>query len=406
MGLIDVLHRRVWQALPREARRRALFALAAAAAPRRTLPAPPGTGPIGVAGALSTASGLGESARQCLAALREAGCDAYGIDLSAAFRQVRDMSAADWGTAPAAGGGVLITHVNAPYMPMALTAIGRRNVRGRRIVGYWAWELPVVPPDWRIGYRFVHEVWVPSRFCAEAVAAAGTVPVHVLPHPIQRQEPAPVDQRRWQRPEAAFVVATVFNMASGFSRKNPVGAIAAFRRAFANEPDARLVVKVINADAYPDGARALRDAADGAANIEIVDAVLSAAQLARLYADSDVLLSLHRSEGFGLTIAEAMAHGCVVVATDWSGNRDFMSAQTAVPIPCRMVPARDPQGTYDHPELCWADPDVDAAATALRMLRSTPEHRQALGRHAARYVAEELSAARYAERVRALLAAS
>lgn len=415
--MLKLLHRHVWQALPRDFRRRLLFTLTAAAAPRPDRPPPAASDRRAViAGSLNTASGLGESARQCMAALRDGGFSVSGVDLTAVFRQEQDFAFAsaaaetdradgqDQGEDAAAG--ALIVHVNAPYMPLALSAVGRRGVRGRRVIGYWAWELPVAPPDWRRGLPFVHEAWVPSRFCADAVAAAGDVRVRVLPHPIERRAPAPPAERRWARPDGAFVVTTIFNMASGFSRKNPVAAVVAFRRAFGDDPSVRLLVKLVNPQVFPAGAQALQDACAGAGNIEIIDAVLSPAQLARLYVDSDALISLHRSEGFGLTVAEAMSHGVVAVATDWSGSRDFLTADTGAPVPYRLIPAFDPQGVYDHPDQSWADADTDAAAAVLRRLLDQPDHRRGLGAQARAYVDKELSPARYAERVRAFLRAS
>ena len=131
---------------------------------------------------------------------------------------------------------------------------------------------------------------------------------------------------------------------------------------------------------------------------------MSAAEIDALYADSDVVISLHRSEGFGLILAEAMMRGLPVIATDWSGNVDFVTAETGIPIPYRLIPASDPQSaTYDQPGTVWADADVEAAADALRRLRRAPDLARHLGRAAAALAAREWSSQRYGTRARQIL---
>ena len=128
---------------------------------------------------------------------------------------------------------------------------------------------------------------------------------------------------------------------------------------------------------------------------------MSAAEIDDLYRDSDVVMSLHRSEGFGLVVAEAMLRGLPVIATDWSGTVDFVSPEWGFPIPYRLVPAEDPQDTYHHPDVKWADADVDAAADALRRLRSEPGVARALGTAGAVHAARVWSVAAYGDAVRA-----
>ena len=111
------------------------------------------------------------------------------------------------------------------------------------------------------------------------------------------------------------------------------------------------------------------------------------------------VLSLHRSEGFGLTIAEAMIRGIPVVATKWSGNVDSVTEENGVPVPYSLVPATDPQGTYDQPQLCWADADVAAAADALKRLRAEPELALRMGQAGASYAARNWSAQAYTDLV-------
>lgn len=142
---------------------------------------------------------------------------------------------------------------------------------------------------------------------------------------------------------------------------------------------------------------------EGATNITLIDRVMSFREIDALYAGSDVVVSLHRSEGFGLAIAEAMCHGLPVIATDWSGNVDFVTAQTGIPVPFRLVAAEDPQGTYHHPDMNWAEADVEAAALALRRLREDRQLASRLGQAGADFAKRFWCADAYANTVCRLL---
>lgn len=392
------LHRQIWQRLPRRLRRRVLFGLAGLLAPRPGPRPARADGPIYIVGALSTASGLGESARLALEALRQAGLDARGIDLSAALMQGGKPLHYDFpDTGDALGPGTLILHVSGFLMALAMLRLGRHRLRGKTVIGYWAWELPDLPADWRAGLRFAHEIWVPSRFTEAAVAHRSDLPVRVLPHPV----PA-ADDAESRRPEGPVTVLTMLDLASSLARKNPLAAIAAFRQAFGDDPAWRLVVKLSDGAAYPEGYRRMLAAVAGAANIEIRDRLLDRVETGRLIDACDILLSLHRAEGFGLTLAEAMRRGKVVVATGWSGNIDFMTAENSCPVAYRLVPARDPQGTYDYPHLAWAEPDIADAARQLAAL-GDPALRRRLGKMARADAEARFAPRRYAETVSAYL---
>ncbi len=359
--------------------------------------------PIVVVGALGAASGLGQSARLCHDALKAAGLPVYGIDLSDALMQSRDGVKFSFVPGNAlAGAGTLMLHINAPLVPLALCHLGAGVVRDKRIVGYWAWELPEVAPDWQHGVTFVHEIWVPSRFVAAAINPIRQGrDVHVVLPPVA--EPGVVLRRLTRPSDKPFTVLTMFDMASSLARKNPFAAIAAFREAFGSDKRARLIVKAGHVAAYQAGAAQLQKAVAGASNIRIIDGSLTRVALGQLIDDADVLISLHRSEGFGLPLAEAMLRGLAVIATDWSGSTDFVSAENGFPIRCGFIPATDPQATYHFPNQRWADADVAAAADALLKLRNDPRLTQRLGAAGAAFGARAWSVEAYARTVRELL---
>lgn len=355
-----------------------------------------------VVGLLGSPTGLGQSARLCAASLQDIGHRISALDLCGRFKIDTGIPFDFGNVAPKPGPGILILHINAPQISRALWHLGRPLVRDKLIVGYWAWELEGLPPEWLAGARFVHEIWAPSRFSGAAFARAiSDRPVHVVPHiPALRRTECMRERQAAARtalglPPSAFVVAFGFAMLSGFERKNPLSAIAAFKLAFGVDPGAQLILRCLDLDAYPAGATRLLESIAGWDNIRLVTDVSN--PMGDAIEAADVYLSLHRSEGFGLTLIEAMAAGKPVVATGWSGNMDFMSASDSVPIEYRLVAVEDPQGIYRRRDDRWADPNVRAAATALERLRRDGALRAALGASAA------AAAHRFAHQSRAAL---
>lgn len=400
--LRKTLHRHLWQRLPRTWRRAFLFHMTSITAPRPTTAAKPCL-PILVAGALRAASGLGESARLSHDALKAQRLPVYGLYLTEAVMQpvgIPDFVFEDGRDCE--GPGILLLHVNAPFMPLALLRIGRRLVRDKYIIGYWAWELPQMPQDWRFGVPFVHEIWAPSNFTAQAIRPISQQrAVQVVPHPVAFR--APTNTLAIRSAKQPFTVLSLFDTTSSFARKNPLAVISAFRQAFGNDASVHLILKASCMSGFSAGRALIEAAMEGATNITLIDRIMSFREIDALYAESDVVMSLHRSEGFGLTIAEAMCHGLPVIATDWSGNVDFVTAQTGIPVPFRFVAAEDPQGTYHHPDMNWAEVNVEAAASALRRLREDRQLSSRLGQAGADFAKRSWCADVYANTVCRLL---
>jgi glycosyltransferase involved in cell wall biosynthesis len=397
--------RRLWRCLPQRRRGKILFDVSRAIAPRPDAD-PPGGFPVAIAGLFSTASGVGEGARLAYAALDVAGHNPAAFDLSPAFGQVEIESTTGRRAIAAQRdtlGGTLVVHHNGPFVPHALWALGRERIRGRRIVGYWAWELPRLPPQWRQSFRYVHEVWVPSHFTRDAVAAAIDKPVHVVPHPLPPLAVTPNMRAKLGLATDALIVLNVVHLGSAFSRKNPLAAIAAFRRAFGDAPDRLLIVKLIAGGAAGWTRRALHEAIAGANNIRLIEATLSGPDMMGLMAASDIVISLHRAEGFGLVPAQAMALGKPVVATAWSGNIDFMSERNWAPVSFKLVPVEDPEGIFDADGQNWAEAEIDDAAQWLRRLGDDAGLRASLGTAAAKDIAAQLSPQSFAATVASLV---
>lgn len=276
-------------------------------------------------------------------------------------------------------GGVWLVHCNPPETAVLLSQPAERLWAGRYRIGYWAYELGELPNLWQTATPFFHEIWTPSRFVADAVerarGSAGTI-VRVVPHPVAADPPPQVTTRTGG--PLSFLV--MFDARSSLARKNPLGAIHAFQQAFQPDDSAvRLVVKIVAVWKDPRAVARLRAAAAGWRNIRFLDEELTDTQIQQLVASADCLVSLHRAEGFGLPLAEAMLAGVPVIATDWSGNVDFTRG-ASYEVPYRLIPAADPSGRYSGTRQSWADPDIAAAAALMRQVRDDPQERTAIAR--------------------------
>ncbi len=322
--------------------------------------------------------GLARGGRLTAAALREQGFAPIEHDLRPALE---DRRIACGVLSPEDRGGVWISHCNPEHIASVLSHLSPADWRGRYRIGYWAWELPRAPKFWFWMARFFHEVWVVSEFVAEALDGAPTQ-IRVMPHPV------PVGPVRPSR-EGPRIVLTMADLRSAQARKNPLGAIEAYRRAFPEpRPErVRLRVKLNGMDFDPSALAELRSAAQRA-DIELIERVLSDAEMEALVCDCDLLVSLHRSEGFGLPIAEAMARGIPALATGWSGNLDFMRGIEPLLVSHRMIPVSDPSGVYRGAGSQWADPDLDDAAFRLRHLVADDALRLRLGAEGRRRITD------------------
>ena len=354
---------------------------------------------VRVVGILSTATGIGQSARLCLGELRRTGHPVSTFNVSPLF-QIDDRVAYDHGAAWPRTGGLSIVHLNPPMMLIGLVAAGLGHYRRDLTIAYWAWELPDLPPDWRVALQQVDAVFVPSTFCRDAVAAHTGKPVLVVPHPVPAGARDEIHAAAAPRP---FRVLSIFNCGSSLRRKNPAALIEAFRLAFANDRDAELVLKIADGRTHRADVAELHRLIGTAPNIRLVDELMSERDLDRLIRSCDVYASLHRSEGFGLTVAEAIMREVPVVVTGWSGTADFCRPDLAFTVDAEMVPIADPHPVYADLQHCrWAEADVATAARRLLEVRHDPASARERARRLRRHFIDHLQANSYNRAIAAI----
>ncbi|HYF28180.1 MAG TPA: glycosyltransferase [Baekduia sp.] len=321
---------------------------------------------VNVVGPFEAELGNGETARMLVAALDAAGVPCLPIGFVASAS--RQGHAFPHATDPEALFPVSILCVNADQTPRFHARLGERFFAGRRTIGVWWWETTLLPPWLAESFAYVDEVWAGSAFVAEALRpAAGSTPVHQVDLPVRWPDAPALPRDALGLPDDRPVVLFSFDHNSVLDRKNPQGAIEAFRRAFpVPGPDGPvLLVKSINGDRHPAAHDRVLQAAAGHPDVIVRDGYLDAADRDGLVAACDVYLSLHRAEGFGLTLAEALALGKPVIATGWSGSTEVLDEASGFPVRFVPRPVGPEQGPYPA-EGVWAEPDLEHAAALLR----------------------------------------
>lgn len=287
-------------------------------------------------------------------------------------------------TAAADGIGfpITITCANPDWMGLWAAELGDRFFRDRYSIGYWWWEVDGPTPfDWRRNFTLVDEVWTASEHIAEALRPALEVPVHTMTFPVSVPEPPSTSRAMLGLPDG-FVFLTMFDYASTIRRKNPIGAIEAFRRTFAPGDGASLVVKCINQAADPDAHHDLLTLASEHPDICVIDRYVSPQEKNAMVALCDCYVSLHRAEGLGLPLAEAMYLGKPTIATRYSGNLEFQTDENSYLVPFELVPI-GADGRQYPPNGIWAEPDIEQAAALMRRVYDDPAVSRAVGARAA-----------------------
>ena len=276
---------------------------------------------------------------------------------------------------------VNLIQVNADEVETFIKHTGSSYFENKYNIGFWAWELPVFPPEWQPAFNHFHEIWTYSNHCAEAISAVSPIPVIKIMPSISLAQSA-LEREALNLPKHKFIFLFVFDFSSRIERKNPLAVIQAFKQAFGEDNRVLLIVKSSNSKNFPEAQASLNSAIANHSNIKHLDGYLSKEKINGLLYNCDCYVSLHRCEGFGLTMAEAMFYGKPVIATGYSSNIEFMNVGNSFCVKYKLIPIEQDCGPYKQGNV-WAAPDVEHAASFMRYVFNNSREAQQIGAIAA-----------------------
>ncbi len=347
----------------------------------------------------SARSGLGTAARGYLRALRAMRVPVQLCNLNY-DRHPSFLAARDYDRVPRYR--VNLIQANADTLQRIVSHFRLEQFDDAYTIGIWAWEMNILRPDWFESFSMLDEVWTLSDFNTAAVAAVAPVPVHTMNCAIVPCQPkGPFDRTYFGLPQG-FQFLTVFDVGSSMDRKNPYGVVDAFRSSFGERGDVSLVLKFHSGRSDPAGVRRLMQHVRGWPNVIVRSEKLSGEEMLGLQGCSDCLVSAHRSEGFGLNIAEFMGMGKPVIATGYGGNMDFTTDANSYLIGYGIRPVASASGPY-FPGYLWAEPDQADLARLMRQVTEQPDQARQVGQAAEATVRDRLSPEAVGQRMLARL---
>ena len=284
--------------------------------------------------------------------------------------------------------------MSAYELPLAYLKLGKEMWNSRYNIGFWAWELEKFPREWDNSFLLVDEIWTPSEFASKSIRGATSKPVSTMPHALKIPDCGSYGRKDFNLPCDKFLFLCMYDSTSTFERKNPLGAMKAFKQAFSKDEDnVGFVVKINYADKRD--VRTINWEMAGYRNIYLITDTLDRTQTNALIGCVDAYVSLHRSEGFGLVMAEAMLLGIPVIATNWSGNTEFMDSTTACLVDYEFTVIKHDAGAYKAGNR-WAEPSVTHAAEFMKKLHNDKMFRNELAQKAKAHTRHHLAPERVA----------
>jgi glycosyltransferase involved in cell wall biosynthesis len=335
---------------------------------------------INVAGFLRSELGIGESARGYITAMQSLNYDVNLQDLSH-YLESRKEDRTFTNFSEHNHHEVNLICVNADFVPILIDIFGTQYLENKYNIACWYWELPEFPQKWWQYFQHFQEIWVGSNYVYESLIKHSPIPVIKVSPVVGFKLNRAYNKQYFGLDNNEFVFLFMFDFQSIFERKNTLAVVEAFWKSFQPDEPVRLVLKCINGDKDPQNFELLKQAiADG--KISLIDDYLSKDEKNGLLSICDCYISLHRAEGFGLTLAEAMFLEKPVIATGWSGNMDFMNINNSYPVKYKLTPLQQDYGPYSKGQI-WAEPDIAHAAQLMRQVYDNPLEAKCLARRAA-----------------------
>jgi glycosyltransferase involved in cell wall biosynthesis len=358
---------------------------------------------VNIIAAAKSASGIGQGSRLAARAFEIADMPYCILNYNSLTSEILSESIPEDKQTVEVQYNVNMIHLNPHEFPLAYLHLDRSVWDKRYNIAYWAWELEEFPDEWTPALGLVDEIWTPSEFAGRGLVKKTQKPHRVMPHPVLADMP---DDPKYNRayfglPDDKFLFLYMYASGSLRERKNPDGFIRAYKRAFpAPASDCGVVFKIASAE-RAEAALIKRELADYK-NVWIITETMEKTKANALIRCADAYVSLHRAEGFGLVMAEAMFFGTPVVATNWSGNTEFMNAAASCLVDYKLTEIEKDIGMYKKGNR-WAEPDEEQAAGYMRRLYEDRAFGRTLAEKAREHIGEalntELIAARMRERI-------
>ena len=279
-----------------------------------------------------------------------------------------------------------IFHLKPDQVEAFIISLGYSSVKGHYNIGYWAWELSVFPEAWMMALEYFHEIWCPSRFIQSSVSERYTRPAIYMPPAFEIEDPKGFDRSYFKLSKDKFLFLFVFDFKSYFSRKNPLGCVQAFQDAFPESNETvGLVLKSMDGKRYPHELARLNELIKADPRITFIDSIFSPKEVIGLMSVCDSFVSLHRSEGLGLSIAQSMLLGKPVITTGYSGNTDFTRPDNSCLVDYKLIKVKEGEYPYHKGQL-WADPNIDQAAAYMRRLVEDDVYRNTVAKAGYSYI--------------------
>jgi len=388
LSVKTALHQRLARAkIERLARAKKQFRAERARGKPRAATIPAG---VNLVGYTRADMGLGVAARGLAAALEAAGIPFNVINLERGNYSTHTDRSWSHKEARHPRYDITIACTNPDTSFYLRTEVAPEILGQRYVIGNWYWELPEIPPEWKSEFDFIDEVWAPSNFIKDAVAAVATVPVVHVPTVVQLSEGKRLSRTVLGLPEARFLFLAMFDTKSVWQRKNPAGVLRAFKMAFHPDDSSVGLVMKFNADYEQAAMRELREEICKQKNVLLIDRAIDRDELSSLINACDCFVSLHRSEGFGLGPAEAMSLAKPAIVTNWSGNVDYVRGDNCIPIDYELVKLGQDYGPYKAHQH-WAEPDLEQAAYWMKRIVREPELARKIGLNGQETIRSEFS---------------
>lgn len=340
---------------------------------------------INVAGHITGDFGLAEAVRANIGAIKAAGIPLALNNLDLVNGQHPDPTYTDFSEDNPYPINLIATNPNWLYEGIynkIFPNFSLEYLRDRYNIGFWFWELPKFPNEWEFAFDFFDEIWTASGYVAEAVSRVSHIPVVKIPLCIDLKKPS-LTRQELGLPKDKLIFLFTFDFGSSFVRKNPLATIKAFQQAFGEfNQDVLLVIKFSNAHHYPTQREQLLNLVKGWSSIQIIEGHLPKEKIHAFLYNCDCYVSLHRAEGFGLGMAEAMFYSKPVIATAYSSNMDFMNVRNSFLVQYELVTTTEDYGPYPTGSI-WAEADIDHAASLMRYVFENYGQAKKMGKQAA-----------------------